>query len=102
MGHNYIGTEHLLLGLFREPDGLAAQILADAGATHAAQGEGREDPAGPHAEVAARPEGVVLAHQRAARVAAVDVAEERREDVVPEQLLEPRASVRITSSADGR
>ena len=27
LGHNYIGTEHLLLGLAREPDGLAAQIL---------------------------------------------------------------------------
>lgn len=25
--HNYIGTEHLLLGLMREPDGLAVQIL---------------------------------------------------------------------------
>jgi hypothetical protein len=35
MGHNYVGTEHLLLGLFGQPDGLAAQILTDAGATHA-------------------------------------------------------------------
>ncbi len=29
MGHNYIGTEHLLLALFDDPDGLAARILAD-------------------------------------------------------------------------
>lgn len=35
MGHNYIGTEHLLLALFRDPEGLAAQVLADAGATYA-------------------------------------------------------------------
>lgn len=35
MGHNYIGTEHLLLALFGQPDGLASQILANAGATHA-------------------------------------------------------------------
>jgi ATP-dependent Clp protease ATP-binding subunit ClpA len=35
MGHNYIGTEHLLLGLFGQPDGLAAQILEGAGASHA-------------------------------------------------------------------
>jgi hypothetical protein len=35
MGHNYIGTEHLLLALFRDGDGLAAQILSDAGASHA-------------------------------------------------------------------
>ena len=34
MGHNYIGTEHLLLGLLGQSDGLAAQILAGAGATH--------------------------------------------------------------------
>jgi len=28
---NYLGTEHLLLGLFREQDGLAAQVLTRAG-----------------------------------------------------------------------
>ncbi len=27
MGHNYIGTEHLLLGLLREGEGIAAQVL---------------------------------------------------------------------------
>ncbi|MDA0841020.1 MAG: ATP-dependent Clp protease ATP-binding subunit, partial [Planctomycetota bacterium] len=27
LGHNYIGTEHLLLGLLRENDGVAAQVL---------------------------------------------------------------------------
>ena len=27
LGHNYIGTEHLLLGLLREEDGLAARVL---------------------------------------------------------------------------
>jgi ATP-dependent Clp protease ATP-binding subunit ClpC len=32
LGHNYIGTEHLLLGLIQEKDGVAAQALADAGA----------------------------------------------------------------------
>ncbi len=29
--HNYIGTEHLLLGLVREPEGVAAKVLADLG-----------------------------------------------------------------------
>ena len=32
LGHNYIGTEHLLLGLIQEKEGVAAQALADAGA----------------------------------------------------------------------
>jgi ATP-dependent Clp protease ATP-binding subunit ClpA len=31
MRHNYIGTEHLLLALLRERDGLAAEILLDVG-----------------------------------------------------------------------
>jgi len=29
LGHNYIGTEHILLGLVRETEGVAAHILAD-------------------------------------------------------------------------
>jgi len=32
LGHRYIGTEHVLLGLLREGEGVAAQILAALGA----------------------------------------------------------------------
>jgi hypothetical protein len=32
LGHNYIGTEHILLGLVREHDGVAARVLAEQGA----------------------------------------------------------------------
>jgi ATP-dependent Clp protease ATP-binding subunit ClpC len=32
LGHNYIGTEHVLLGLARENEGVAARILLDFGA----------------------------------------------------------------------
>jgi len=35
LGHHYIGTEHLLLGLLREGEGIAAQVLARLGADHA-------------------------------------------------------------------
>ena len=31
LGHNYIGTEHLLLGLIREGDGVAARVLENLG-----------------------------------------------------------------------
>lgn len=31
-GHNYIGTEHLLLGLLREHEGVAAKVLGSLGA----------------------------------------------------------------------
>ncbi len=58
LGHNYIGTEHLLLGLLKEGEGVAAQVLTKLGADLAqvrqsviqllsgyqrgAEGEGRE------------------------------------------------------------
>jgi Clp amino terminal domain, pathogenicity island component len=32
LGHNYIGTEHILLGLIREGEGVAAQVLMKLGA----------------------------------------------------------------------
>jgi len=32
LGHNYLGTEHILLGLVREGDGVAAQVLVNLGA----------------------------------------------------------------------
>lgn len=31
-GHNYIGSEHLLLGLLREGEGVAARVLENLGA----------------------------------------------------------------------
>lgn len=56
LGHNYIGTEHLLLGLLKEGEGVASQVFHQLGADQAqvrqavlqllqgyqAQGEGRE------------------------------------------------------------
>ena len=36
MGHSYVGTEHLLLGIMREGDGLGARILMQDGITEAA------------------------------------------------------------------
>jgi hypothetical protein len=34
LGHNYVGTEHLLLALFGDADDLGSKILVDAGATY--------------------------------------------------------------------
>jgi ATP-dependent Clp protease ATP-binding subunit ClpC len=39
LGHNYIGTEHILLGLIREGEGVAAQVLVKLGASLAAARE---------------------------------------------------------------
>ncbi|MBA2310106.1 MAG: Clp protease N-terminal domain-containing protein, partial [Pseudonocardiales bacterium] len=35
-GHNFIGCEHLLLGLSAEPDGRAGRVLRERGVEHAA------------------------------------------------------------------
>jgi Clp amino terminal domain, pathogenicity island component len=34
LGHNYIGTEHLLLGLFSDEDSVAAKVLLELGASY--------------------------------------------------------------------
>jgi ATP-dependent Clp protease ATP-binding subunit ClpA len=34
LGHNYVGTEHLLLGLIREGEGVAATVLIETGLDH--------------------------------------------------------------------
>ena len=39
LGHHYIGTEHILLGLLREGAGVGAQVLTDLGADHASVSE---------------------------------------------------------------
>src|SRR5438045_1509272 len=33
LGHSYIGTEHILLGVIREGEGVAAQVLESSGAS---------------------------------------------------------------------
>jgi ATP-dependent Clp protease ATP-binding subunit ClpA len=66
LGHNYIGTEHILLGLIREGEGVAAQVLVRLGADLSAvrrrvvglapggQGEAGREPADVTAEAMAR------------------------------------------------
>ena len=34
LNHSYVGTEHILLGLLREEDGIAATVLASLGVTY--------------------------------------------------------------------
>ena len=60
LGHHYIGTEHILLGLLREGEGLAAQVLVTLGADHARVRErvhdvltGRCEQADPQVQLAA-------------------------------------------------
>ncbi len=41
-GHEYIGTEHLLLGLLAEPNGIAGRVLIELGVADAAAVRVRE------------------------------------------------------------
>ena len=41
LGHSYIGTEHILLGLLREGEGVAAQVLVKMGPEPGAAAGGR-------------------------------------------------------------
>ena len=34
LGHDYVGTEHILLGVLRQGESTAARVLADLGASH--------------------------------------------------------------------
>src|SRR5205085_1954874 len=75
MGHGYIGTEHLLLGLIAERDGAAAQLLSGLGVSLAGM---REEVAGmlQGSEAAAATAGVPRRAWRGrARVAAEALAQ---------------------------
>ena len=52
MHHNYIGTEHLLLGLLKEGSGVAACVLMDAGVEETRLVELIEDLIAPSSDVA--------------------------------------------------
>ena len=60
LGHNYVGTEHILLAMSREGDGVAAQALTGLGIGHAQVRErvlgllaGKREQIGPQAQLAA-------------------------------------------------
>ena len=69
LGHNYIGTEHILLGLIREGEGVAAQVLVKLGAelTRVRQQVIQLLSAATRARRPRRPEPVAAAARRATR-----------------------------------
>ena len=70
LGHGYIGTEHLLLGILREEEGLGAQVLGSLGVTVdevARPGCAHRRPRG---RVADRPDPVHAAREARARALA--------------------------------
>ena len=47
LNHNYVGTEHILLGLLREQEGVAAQVLDEPGPEAGRSPRGSAEPVGP-------------------------------------------------------
>ena len=57
LGHNYVGTEHLLLGLIREGEGVAAKVLMDMGVDRKKVRDETLKLLGGHAQPSAQTEG---------------------------------------------
>ena len=72
LGHNHIGSEHLLLGLLHGQDGLAARVLAAAGITVAAARSQVEKLAGPGGK---SPTGHIPFTQRAKKILELSLRE---------------------------
>jgi ATP-dependent Clp protease ATP-binding subunit ClpA len=72
LGHNHIGSEHLLLGLMHEQDGTAAQVLKSAGVTAEAARSQVEELAGPGDK---SPSGHIPFTQRAKKILELSLRE---------------------------
>ena len=72
LGHNHIGSEHLLLGLLHEQDGAAARVLTAAGITAEAARAQVEEFAGPGSK---SPAGHIPFTQRARKVLELSLRE---------------------------
>ena len=85
--HNYIGTEHLLLGVLRDPDGLPAKVLGGLGAPPDAVRKALEYRLG-RGETPSRPQLGVAARARIAlELAREDMQFLKHERIAPEHVL---------------
>ncbi|MCL1886030.1 MAG: ATP-dependent Clp protease ATP-binding subunit [Dehalococcoidia bacterium] len=75
LNHNYIGTEHILLGLVKEEDGVAARILANMGASPPKMRSGVEYVIGPGEKTTSVGTGLTT---RAKRVIELSIDEARQ------------------------
>ena len=83
LNHNYIGTEHLLLGLIREGEGVAARVLTNLG-VDPGQGARADDLAARRRGSTARAQGQDRRRRRSTRTAAISrtLARENKLDPV--------------------
>ena len=72
MGHSHVGTEHLLLGLAREGDGIAARTLGACGMTPARLGELLRENVGVGAPTLRTPQGLTPRARQSIELAAAE------------------------------
>jgi len=97
LGHNYIGTEHILLGLIREGEGVAAQVLQKLGADLK---RARETVLG--LLPGSVPEGLQesILHKGTSLVKAIQLAEEAAVEVGEDQVQATHLLLALITSAD--
>ena len=86
LGHSYVGSEHLLLGILREDGGQGARILKDNGLTDALVTERIEQTVG-RGQPSAPPQGLSPGAKRAIELAIGDAGRQGRGLVGTEHLL---------------
>ena len=85
--HNYVGTEHLLLGVLRDPDGLPAKVLGGLGAQPDAVRQALEYRLGRGETPSRSPLGVVARARIALELAREDMRFLKHEQIAPEHVL---------------
>jgi RNA polymerase sigma factor (sigma-70 family) len=85
--HNYIGTEHLLQGVLRDPDGLPAQVLGGLGAPPDAVRRALEYGLGRGEAPSRSPLGVAARARIALELAREDMRFLKHEQIAPEHVL---------------
>ncbi len=111
LGHNYIGTEHILLGLIREGEGVAVEVLVslDADLKRLRQGviqlqaespTTEEMPQGPRGRVSGRAHAATQAAQAEAARAAIAQAEAARAEARAENTAQARKLDEILDRLD--
>ena len=87
LGHGYVGTEHLLLGLMREEEGVAHAVLAESGLTDEMVIEILRKSVGTGLPGTNPPQGLTPRAQRAVQIAVEDSARGGARQVGTEHLL---------------
>lgn len=93
LNHNYIGTEHILLGLVKEEEGVAARVLVNMGVSLPKMRSAVEYVIGPGEKVTSAGTGLTTRAKRVIELA-IDEARQMGHNYIGTEHLLPRAVAR--------